>query len=265
MRNLALAAGLVILFEPEAIMGASFQLSFAAVAALVAVYEARVAAAARGQEIYPSHGRGAGSMRLMMLREKLDSFLRRGLPGLLFATFCATAATASFMAYNFNELSPYVLIGNPLTLTVIEIFAVPGALIGTLLYPLGLDAFVWRYIGLGIDGVMWAARMIGSWPGSTVHLPAFAPWAIVFLTLGVLSSVLWRTCFSARWQFRLPPLASLGRQRGLPSIWRLRRRGIRWLFARPMISSGSSPAAAILLRPSTGCAPMPMDGLPPRL
>jgi competence protein ComEC len=73
MRNLALAAGIVILFEPEAIMGASFHLSFAAVAALVAVYEARLAAAAQeGPEIYPSHGRGAGSMRLMMLREKLD-------------------------------------------------------------------------------------------------------------------------------------------------------------------------------------------------
>ena len=97
------------------------------------------------------------------------------------------------MAYNFHELSPYVLIGNPLTLSVIEIFAVPGALLGTLLYPLGLDAFVWRYVGLGIDGVMWAARTIGSFPGSIIHLPAFAPWAIVFLSLAVLSSVLWRT------------------------------------------------------------------------
>jgi len=31
----------------------------------------------------------------------------------LFATFCATSATASFMANDFHELSPYVLIGNP--------------------------------------------------------------------------------------------------------------------------------------------------------
>src|SRR5262249_59859048 len=121
--------------------------------------------------------------------------------------FCATTATASFMAYNFHELSPYVLIGNPLTLTVIEIFAVPGALLGTVLYPLGLDAFVWRYIGLGIDGIMWAARMIGGWPGSTIHLPAFAPWAIVFLTLAVLSSVLWRT---ALLRATAIPLAAIG-------------------------------------------------------
>ena len=34
---------------------------------------------------------------------------------LLVATAFATSATASFMAYHFHDLSPYVLIGNPLT------------------------------------------------------------------------------------------------------------------------------------------------------
>ncbi len=47
MRNLAFAALAVILLEPEALLGASFQLSFAAVAALIAVYEARGAAQGR--------------------------------------------------------------------------------------------------------------------------------------------------------------------------------------------------------------------------
>jgi competence protein ComEC len=205
MRNLAIAAALVILIQPEAIMGASFQLSFAAVAALVAVYEARMAAWARDEPVKAS--RPLEGERRRMALETVKPLLRRGPLGLLFATFCATSATASFMAYNFHELSPYVLIGNPLTLTIIEIFAVPGALAGTLLYPLGLDAFVWRYVGLGIDGVMWAARGIGSWPGSTIHLPAFAPWAIVFLSLAVLSSVLWRTAILRATAL---PLAALG-------------------------------------------------------
>jgi competence protein ComEC len=208
MRNLALAACLVILLQPEAIAGASFQLSFAAVAALVAVHEARMAAAAGSREEFyrlgalpPYAGRkGAGI-------ETLRLFLRRGPLGLLFATLCATSATASFMAYNFHELSPYVLIGNPLTLMAIEVFAVPGALLGALLYPLGLDAWVWHYVGLGIDAVMWAARIIGSWPGSTIHLPAFAPWAIVFLSLAVLSAVLWRT---ALLRATAIPFAALG-------------------------------------------------------
>ncbi|MGH6838222.1 MAG: ComEC/Rec2 family competence protein [Methylocella sp.] len=215
MRNLAIAAALVILIQPEAIMGASFQLSFAAVAALVAVYEARMSAAERGRaEAYRLGARPVEGERKRMAFEFLTPLLRRGPLGLLFATFCATSATASFMAYNFHELSPYVLIGNPLTLTVIEIFAVPGALLGTLLYPLGLDAFVWRYIGLGIDGVMWAARGIGSWPGSTIHLPAFAPWAIVFLSLAVLTSVLWRTAILRATALPLAALGLLGAAAG---------------------------------------------------
>ncbi len=65
----------------------------------------------------------------------------------LVATFCATSATASFMAYDFHEVSPYVLIGNPLTLAMIELFAVPAALLGSLLYPFGLDGWVWSYLG----------------------------------------------------------------------------------------------------------------------
>ena len=212
MRNLAIAAALVILIQPEAIMGASFQLSFAAVAALVAVYEARMAARGRDEPVKAS--RPVEGERKRMALETVKPLLRRGPLGLLFATFCATSATASFMAYNFHELSPYVLIGNPLTLTIIEIFAVPGALLGTLLYPLGLDAFVWRYVGLGIDGVMWAARAIGSWPGSTIHLPAFAPWAIVFLSLAVLSSVLWRTAILRATALPLAALGLLGAAAG---------------------------------------------------
>jgi len=194
MRNLAFAALVVIAIEPEALLGASFQLSFAAVAALVAVYEGRMAALARGRDAHAAHAAipvRADNLwgRFAMVRE----WLRHGPGALLFATFCATSATASFMAYNFHELSPYVLIGNPLTLLIIEMFAVPGALLGTLLYPLGLDAWIWHYVGGGIGFIMWAARLIGSLPGSTIHLPAFAPWAIVFLAFAVLSAVIWRS------------------------------------------------------------------------
>jgi competence protein ComEC len=207
MRNLAIAAGLVIAIEPEALLDASFQLSFAAVAALVAVYEARAAFAAQRQKTEfgraPLAITSAWKEHVAVLREKLA----HGPAALIFATFCATSATASFMAYDFHEFSPYVLIGNPLTLLIIEIFAVPGALIGTLLYPLGLDGFVWHYVGAGIGFILWAARLIGSMPGATLHLSAFASWAIVFLTLAVLSAVIWR---SALLRMTAIPLAVIG-------------------------------------------------------
>jgi competence protein ComEC len=199
MRNLAYAAFAVIAFEPEALLGASFQLSFAAVSALVAVSEARFAMLARD--------RAAGKKREPPPRGFLARLAAKAvetIAWLLFATLCATSATASYMAYDFHELSPYVLIGNPLTLTIIEFFAVPGALIGALLYPLGLDGPVWHYVGAGIELIFWAARQIASAPGATLAVHAFAPWSILFLTLAVLSAVIWRT-----WTLRLTALVFL--------------------------------------------------------
>ncbi|RBP08570.1 competence protein ComEC [Roseiarcus fermentans] len=200
MRNLAFAVFAVIAIEPEAIMGVSFQLSFAAVAALVAVMEARLSALETDPDPWlPQRGRPPP-------RSLLSELLHRP-QALLLATACATSATASFMAYHFHDLSPYVLVGNPLTLTIIEFFAVPGALLGTALYPLGLDAPVWLYVGLGIKFILWVAGFIAAAPASTVHLRAFAPFALPFLALAVLSATIWRT-----WLFRATaiPFAIVG-------------------------------------------------------
>jgi competence protein ComEC len=200
MRNLAFAVFAVVAIEPEAILGVSFQLSFAAVAALVAVMEARLASMEVNPDPFvPQRGRAP--------TQGLFADLLNKPLGLLVATACATSATASFMAYHFHDLSPYVLIGNPLTLTVIEFFAVPGALVGAALYPLGLDAPVWLYVGAGIKFILWVARFIAEAPGSTLHLRAFAPYALPFLALAVMSATIWRT-----WTFRASaiPFAIVG-------------------------------------------------------
>jgi competence protein ComEC len=201
MRNLALAVLAIVALEPEAVLGVSFQLSFAAVGALAAVLETRMAASEQREDPFilkPPRPPKRGLLALHLIDKPL---------GLLLATLCATSATASFMAYHFHDLSPYVLIGNPLTLTIIEFFAVPGALIGTLLYPLGLDAPVWIYVGAGIHIILWAARMIAAAPGSTLHVRAFAPFALPFLGLAVISLLIWRT-----WLMRAMaiPLAFVG-------------------------------------------------------
>jgi len=107
MRNLALAVLAVVAMEPEAILSVSFQLSFAAVGALVAVLEARLARLETTADPFTPLPRAPrrGPMMLHLVDKPL---------ALIVATLCATAATASFMAFHFHDLSPYVLIGNPL-------------------------------------------------------------------------------------------------------------------------------------------------------
>jgi competence protein ComEC len=99
MRNLAFAVFAVVAIEPEAILGVSFQLSFAAVAALVAAMEARLASLESDPDPFlPQRGRvPRGGLLADLFHKPL---------GLLVATACATGATASFMAYHFHDLSP---------------------------------------------------------------------------------------------------------------------------------------------------------------
>ena len=65
----------------------------------------------------------------------------------------------------------------------------PGALLGAALYPLGLDGPVWIYVGAGIKFILWVARFIAAGPRlRRVHLRAFAPYALPFLALAVMSA-----------------------------------------------------------------------------
>ncbi len=253
MRNLAYAAFAVIIFEPEAVLGASFQLSFAAVSALVAVE--RGAPGKLGQEEGASASAG---------QPPPPGFLSRvlgraveALAWLFIATFCATLATASYMAYNFHELSPYVLIGNPLTLTIIEFFAVPGALIGALLYPLGLDAPVWHYVGSGHR-----AHLLGGSQdrrGAQFDLLPAGLRALghpVSSRSRVLSAVIWRSLF-----MRLTALAFLA----LGLVGAVSGRGLRCRDRADRRQRGPAPhgrqargdrrATRIPSRPSNGSGP----------
>ena len=181
---------------------------------------------------------------------------------LLFATLCATSATASFMAYHFHDLSPYVLIGNPLTLTIIELFAVPGALLGTALYPLGLDGWVWLYVGLGIKLILFAAKLIAAAPGSTLHVRAFAPWSLPFLSLAVASAVIWRT-----WIFRASAIAFFavglaGAASGRATTSSRRRPATKSRCATPTAGSSFSASVTTPSPPSNGSPPTATTAIP---
>jgi competence protein ComEC len=188
LRNLALAMWIIILCEPEALLGVSFQLSFAAVAGLIVAYEFYAKNAYKKASLYEQN------IKVQSEPAAWDGFIdviKRGPWMILFSTLCASLATVSYMAYHFHEVSPYVIIGNPLTLAMIEFFAVPAALVGSLLYPFGLDLLVWHYLSFGINLVLWIASHIASWQGATLYLHAFAPISILFLSFALFHFVIW--------------------------------------------------------------------------
>jgi competence protein ComEC len=117
MRLVAWAALFVLLFQPNSILGASFQMSFAAVIGLIAVYETGV-----GQR----PDRFAG----------LDRRFALYVAGVALTTLVASLATAPFAIYHFGRLPTYGLLGNLVAVPLTAFWIMPLGLLGLILLPL---------------------------------------------------------------------------------------------------------------------------------
>jgi competence protein ComEC len=164
MRNVAIAATIILLMEPETLLGPSFQMSFAAVLALIAAHEgwSRWRAARM-----PAAPPAANGLVLRALR-RLGMFVL----ALAATTLVATAATAPFGIAHFQKINSYGLIGNLLAVPLVSFVVMPAALLGTLLYPFGLDRFVWLIMGEANSAVIAIAERIAGWDSASLSLPA---------------------------------------------------------------------------------------------
>jgi competence protein ComEC len=175
MRLIAWAALVMLLVQPESLLGASFQLSFSAVVALVAVFEVV-------REVRP-------------LRSEPPTFLGRillYLGGVALTTVVAGLATAPLALFYFNRLADYGVAANLLAVPVTAMWIMPWALVALLLMPLGLSGLALTPMGWGVDVVIWAAEGVASWPGAVTLLPTMPNWALILVALGGLWLCLWR-------------------------------------------------------------------------
>ncbi len=208
MRNLAFAALLVMAFEPESVLGPSFQMSFAAVAALIALYERTGAVAAAGEAgLLPSSAGSAGIGPALGPRSRWRGRIARAVIGTAAATLVAEAATAPFGLYHFQRFTLFGLVGNALTLPLVSIVVMPMALLGALASPFGLDAPFWQVMGLGVEAMLWLAARVASWPGARGLVPSFGTPALLLLVAAGVWLVVWTT--SWRWLAVFPALAGI--------------------------------------------------------
>ncbi|GLK80917.1 ComEC/Rec2 family competence protein [Methylopila turkensis] len=193
LRNLALAALAVTALTPDALLGPSFQMSFAAVAALIATFEAWPR---RRERPEPTTRLGAAIR-----------WLGTAAAVALVTTLVAGLATAPFAAYHFHRVTPYALAGNALATPLISLIVMPSVVGGLLFAPLGLDGPWWRLMGLGLEGVLAIARAVASWPGAERATGAFGEASLVLFALGICWLCLWRTAL--RFLAVAPILAAL--------------------------------------------------------
>jgi competence protein ComEC len=178
-RTLTVAALVVLLLTPEAIVHPSFQMSFAATLALVAGYQ---------------HGlpwmSGGGKTRLAA---KIALWGGREIAGLLLVSLLAGAATIPFIAYHFHRISPYGVIANLVAMPVVSVWVMPAGILGVMGMPLGFDGFWWQVMGHGIDWMISVAQWVTSFPGALGRVTAFGTGPLLLCSAGLVVLCLLKT------------------------------------------------------------------------
>lgn len=182
MRNLAIAAFVVLMVNPETVTGASFQMSFLAVASLIAFYEAVSAWRAGREHRWQGRGPAWRAMRAIWLF----------LAATVATTLVAGTATALPAAYHFHRVSFYGVLANAAGLPLVSLVVMPAATLSVLAMPFGLEALPLWAMGKGIEGVLWVAHDVAGLPGSNHDVSAMPATAALVMTLGLLWLALWR-------------------------------------------------------------------------
>ena len=178
MRTVAVAAFVILMIEPQVLLSASFQMSFAAVTALVAFYEAF------RKKINPS-------------KSKPRFYILYYFVGVLITTFVATLATLPFTFYHFGTFAPYALLGNLLAAPLIAFIIMPFIFISLLLLPFHLGFVPLKIVGFGLFLLNKLTAFISSLPHANVLVPPMPFWGFLLIAIGGLWLTLWRR----KWRF----------------------------------------------------------------
>ncbi|MGD1868720.1 MAG: ComEC/Rec2 family competence protein [Neomegalonema sp.] len=163
LRAGATAATLILLWRPESLFDAGFQLSFAAATAMVAFFEAT-------RPVWIDLRRRPSLRRRML----------SAVGALSTSSLIAGLATAPFSAFLFNRVARYGLIANLAAVPLMGALVMPAGLAALLLMPFGLEAPALDAMALGVWWIMKVAETVAAWPGS-VSLVASGPNAALAL------------------------------------------------------------------------------------
>jgi competence protein ComEC len=175
LRTLALVASLVLLLQPEMLLSPGFQMSFAASAAIVALYEGY------GDRLRLFwQGRGWWAKPLAIVT------------GLLATSLAATLATTPIAFAHFQQTSLIGIVANIIAVPLTELVVMPIALLSIAAMPLGLEQAVMPLLGYSIDLMLQIAAWGASLPGAILRVNAWSPTVLLLLVLGGLWMAIWQ-------------------------------------------------------------------------
>ncbi|WP_238523314.1 ComEC/Rec2 family competence protein [Anaplasma centrale] len=161
LRSISLAAFIILLFTPEAILLPSFQMSFAAVIALAASCDVSKVISACSVVRYITAA-AAGSL-------------------------IASIATAPYVVYHFNYFSVVGVISNIVAIPLTAFVVIPLGLVYVVMDYLSIGSLVSRVLEMSVGLILCVARYGAKveWLAPTVR--SIPPSAVLLMTLGLLA------------------------------------------------------------------------------
>ncbi len=174
IRLVAVGALVVLLFRPEALAGASFQMSFAAVTAIVAFHST------------------AWSRRLFQRRDEgIFRRIGRSLAAIVLTGLAVEFALIPFALFHFHRAGLYGVAGNVIAIPLTTFVIMPLEAGALLLDAVGVGQPLWWATGQAIDALLRLAHAIAAAPGAVALMPSMPRWAFGLMVAGGLWLCLW--------------------------------------------------------------------------
>jgi competence protein ComEC len=198
LRLVATGALVVLLLWPESLASPSFQLSFAAVTAIIALAE------------HPAVRRWFAPRE-----EGWAGRTLRGAGSLLLTGLIVEIVLMPIAVYHFHKAGVYGALANIIAIPLTTFVVMPLEALALLFDAIGLGAPFWWLGGQGLGLLLWIARSTASAPGAVAALPAMPAGAFGLMVAGGLWLALWRTrwrriglipvAIGALWALATPP------------------------------------------------------------
>jgi competence protein ComEC len=192
-RTLAVAAMIVLVLAPEALVHPSFQMSFAATLGLVALVQIGM------PRLFASPDNSATA--------RVALWGGRELMTLTLASLVAGLATTPYAAFHFHRVTPYGVLANLAAMPVVSAVVMPAGLLGLLAMPFGFDGVCWRAMGWGIDWMIAVTQWVAGLPGAIGRMAAFGIGPLIAASVGIVLLGLLRT--PLRWSGAIVLLLSV--------------------------------------------------------
>ncbi len=175
LRMLAAAAFAVLLLWPESLAGPSFQMSFTAVLAIVALH-------------------GSAPVR-SFLAPREEGVIARGGRRLLMLLATGVAIELALMPivlFHFHKAGLYGALANVIAIPLVTFISMPLIALALLLDVVGVGAPVWWAAGKSLDVLLAIAHFTAAQPGAVTLVPQMTGLTFALFVGGVLWLAMWR-------------------------------------------------------------------------